>query len=214
MGLFKRQALGILDRIYQFTGAVKSTSVLDLQAPVQLVHDTSREAELAGYGLERGWAVIPVDITHPGAGSETGLIDLYGTLVAFGAFEPQFREDEVDLWIFRIGASLSGTAYGELNLGFAPFNLSPDTTGAHTLFPLWRAQVVEIFNNYSDAAQRALIVDPADTIVNHDVSLFPLYMPHSESRITYRGTSTGAITVYLRFLVYVCPRGGTPPGMR
>jgi len=212
MAEFRARVLGVLDRIYKFTAAKAYTNKMDLSSPIQLVHDVSREAEVSGLGNEIGHVVIPVDITHAGSGSETGLIDLYGTLR--GGWYEDLNEEQIQIWLLRIGASLSGTAYTELNIGFAPDNLPITTTSGHTLFPLWRAQAVEIFTNYGGAAQRALVVDPTDTLIAPDSGNLPLLIPHQECRLTYRGTSTGAINVYLRFYCWVGPRGTTPPGMQ
>ena len=102
MSIFRQRVLGMLDRIYGFVGPVSSTNNLDLSAPVQLVHDVSRQAALGTHkGFEGGYVSVPLELVVAGAGYDHLQIELYPYLVTNLS---GFDADRHRVWALRVDA--------------------------------------------------------------------------------------------------------------
>ena len=221
MGQFQRSCLQVLDRIYRFTGAVKSSSVLDLQAPIQLVHDTSREAELEGYGIDRGLSVMATwGVNHAGASTERYVIDPYFAVAATYPIDPNIdlKPDEFDLWLlsFAVVSSAATQPATRFDFGYVINGDLPPYSSQSVPAVFFHghagASDVTYISNYAGTGNVYVLGEDL-TVVQPPKASLPFRFPH-RGRVGIVSVSTGACDVFVNCLLWVGPRGCTPPGMR
>lgn len=110
------RALAALSGIYKFPGTRSAPHAIELDVPVQLVHDVSREAELAA-GF---WAQASVILTTAGAGADTFASTLRDDFLGTTENQQLLRElglttGEVDVWLYGWHALLAAADSGDFS---------------------------------------------------------------------------------------------------
>lgn len=197
MAKFRARVLEALDNIYDVIGGLAGISRLDLSAPVQIVHDVSREA---GYGSGRspedGWQAVTVTNTHPGADTQQTQLDPYDELGLNTA------RDRV--WV--MGARCLASS-NPANISYARVACRyPTTVG---LFPT--LVILSMMRGDSfDAASQLLPEIGGVPVV--EPNQFPFYIP-PVGRVECLSISSAAGAVQADWLLWVGARGALPPGL-
>jgi hypothetical protein len=216
MADFRGRVLEILDRIYHFTGTVASTSRLDLNAPIQLVHDVSREAELgSAYGRHEGFAIVGAQVTHVGASTAYTAVDPYATVIAWGGFDPgaQPTREDIGLWLMDVSVAVLNGALTSLATSLDYPEMLPQT-GTDNVFPLNYETFDTIpFCNYAGVGDRIVMLPSLAGTVGTNYPNFPRYLPYG-TRIAFRTVTSGAEVIETRSLVWMGQKGTSPPGAR
>lgn len=101
---FNAKPLGILDRLYRFVGGLTGVNKVALRSPIQLVHDVSREAEIA-----RGFYFMQsAEITVVSAPATIGRSSLNLDTEIFGNVGPETRLAELGIPKIEAAAWLLG----------------------------------------------------------------------------------------------------------
>lgn len=111
---FTNRVLSVIDRIYSIVGPISRVDAIDVSPPV-LVHDVSREAELAG-GV---YGTAGVNFVTAGAGadtyaSKTRAAFLAESQVAVPLAERGLDPSEVDVWVMGCHVLLEEADVGNL----------------------------------------------------------------------------------------------------
>jgi len=213
MADFRARVLGVLDRIYKFTSSKTYTSKLDLNSPIQLVHDVSREAELGGdLGRFGGWVLMGSTYAHVGASTENAVFEPYANMVIAGNLTPYpITEDEIDIWLFDLAVRFDAENLTQCTAAIAYPAMEPRAVTAE--FPLfYTTQDNFFFTDYAGSADVRLGVD-SNTQRVYAQTNYPRYIPHG-ARISLRSISTGAMGIDWFFFGWVGKAGTQPPGRR
>jgi len=215
MAEFRNRVLSILDRIYSFTAAKTYTDKLDLNSPMQLVHDVSREAELgSSWGRFGGYAIANGATTHAGAGTEYWVLDAYYPFWNGGVLDPIVNpgENEMDVWV--LGIQLQTTAApNEVTVGWMTQSIPPAAAGGLNTFVWFRATSTTTYATNWGGTGNVLILCNEGTDQEPAHNPFPFRMPHG-SRFWMRTNTGAAATITLSILAWVGRPGTAPPGMR
>lgn len=217
MATFQAQALKVLDSLYRFvTVGNRSPALFDLEAPIQPVHDMSREAELqSGHGYNLGYYICMASQTHAGAGILYDVVNLYDPVNASGGYTAVDPATEW-LWFIRawgnVGAAANLTQCGVyINAGTGGGNaslLGPyDGTAANPRQLLWIGEN----GSYPLAAG-----EPAGVIDAADRGFFPRIpqpITYAQGVMGMFSQCSGADTVTLAALIWRGPKGVLPPGV-
>jgi len=217
MSGFRNRCLGVLDNVYGFLSARKSADSVQLQQPIQLVHDVSREAEVgSAFGLHRGLAIVELTVTHGGATTELARLDIHNEILnSSSGPDPidlqiqAFRD--FDVWLIDYTAANSAavvtTAYVALNYPA----INPEAAVTYTVYPLALLDSdAHGWSNYTATGlQRVLVM--ANQLVYPRIPR-PIYIPPG-TYFTSRSTTTGAASIEYRLLVWVGRQGTMPPGV-
>lgn len=208
MARFKGRPLAALDRIYRFIGSPSRAGSVAVGQPVQVVHDVSRESEVAsGKGFYDGFMVL--EAAHGiGGGGGIGRTSIAPyTLVQAILLE---AVEDFRIWIVQAWAEPeTATAF---TLWDAAAELAADFQGGATselpiLVPLTVHVTVANFPNNAGTGNRALSI-PANDATSWTAP-FPFLLPPG-SLIRSQAQSTGD-DILGRFLVWVGPTGTRPP---
>jgi len=218
MGQFRNKPLGVLDRIYGFLSGKTQVSNAQLETPLTLVHDVSREAELGGgIGQNGGFLMGQVYVAVPGLNVYRGTADPYGGLSNPTFLGPHNSADYDIWWMGHAGMWVPSAGSGDIvgaGLAFAFIvNSMPFIETNPTYVPIFRA-----------ATDQATVTDIAGTgsiyasmpDTDRRLPTVPLYLPPG-TLVTYH-LSTGAAIAspgsVFWWLLWAGKKGTTPPGMR
>ena len=207
MALIKNRPLGVLDRLYNLVGKQTPTQV-EVDTPVQLVHDLSREAELSGLGRQLGYASqVMIANTHGAANTQYGVIDVYDQVLS--GFDPNIGADHASLisvwliwWSVYYTANFTRAAVA-LSI---PANSLPPAT-AETIYPLGYGSTGATYGTAASGNDNIMLGD------NRLWCRYPFFIPQGAD-MTLRSESSGAATIGLRGLFWIGVRGATCPGCR
>jgi len=218
MAEFRNRVLAILDRIYGFTAAKSYTDKLDLNSPIQLTHDTSREAEVgSAYGLHGGFSINTVcAANHVGASTIRNTIDAYTKILSPGSgggIDPVLNPvgTEVDAWIIAQQMYVSATNASKIT---AAINVNGDILPETTLttWPLFYGTTSQFYaSNWAGTGDVLEEVNLIGATYGKNYT-FPFRVPH-DSRFALRSESTGAMNTEWRLLLWIGRKGTAPPGM-
>jgi len=203
---FKNRALGALQRIYGFLGGVVTTSRADLEGQIQLVHDVSREAEVAaGVGgriITPGWWWLRDVHVHAGADTVLSSLNPYNAINTEQANLPEF-----DLWLYDVG--VWSVIDGRVSSANAVLWRLTPYPGGTVRVPqlLFVAAAAVSVANVTAAGTDSMGLPTAGV-----APAMPLLIPEN-SIINSVSVSSGADDFYMCYLVYAAPRGVLPPGM-
>lgn len=219
MTTFRRKGLGILERLYRFTSAVKAPSTVELESGIQLVHDVSREVELASYTRNEGYFVYSQTVTHAGGGALYQSRDMYFQATSrsdYGVGEDT-EKDDISLWLIDYSAwsddASDNTNYAvslnyDANSGGIPLHV------AEIIVPIfaWDAATgaTRDFPNFAfnDTEQQLLNELSASQLPSLPYPVF------NGVRLNTYSFAGAAVEVRIHTLWWVGRRGTTPPGMR
>lgn len=198
MARFLSQPLKVLDRIYNFVGGETQRSAFDIGAQVQPVHDVSREAE-RGAGT---FFQISQTQTHVGADTQQNQTGLADNLPS------GFDLDEDEAWLIDAFATSDTANIANCVLGF--------TRG--TVVDL--ALAGRYFQTHKwDTAPYTLSAGYVPLVYSVGVAQMvrlPMWLgPQGTGGVlmNVRSTSTGALSVDVTAVMWIGPRGSTPPGL-
>jgi hypothetical protein len=212
---FRNKCLEVLDRVYDFVGGLRTVSQADLNLPIQLVHDVSREAELGSpYGRNQGYGSYNWGNNHAGAGTLNSVYEPYVSILNSLALDPVYvpPAGDVDLWLIGYGAYITANTLGSLvcNLMFSAF---PPETGFVNIPFLW-AQDVVTTTDWPGTGTSLGIAELNDGSKNMVRNLrLPMLLPYG-CRLGIRSNTTGAANVFLSTVIWIGRKGTTPPGAR
>jgi len=223
MADFRARALGVLDRIYKFTAAKSFTTQLDLNAPIQLVHDVSRESELgSGEGIDRGYAVMASwGVNHAGASTQRYVIDPYFSIINGATpLDPNITitAEQIDAWLisFAVVTSAAPQPATRFDFGYVlngdlpPY--SSESSPVVFFHGLAGAANVTYLPNYAGTGSVYVLGEDL-TVVQPPKATLPFRFPH-KGRVGIVSVSTGACDVFVHALLWIGAKGTAPPGMR
>lgn len=199
--------LGVLDRLFSFDSQIKVPERVSVEAPVSVVHDISRQAELgAPLNIHQGFSVYNIELVFAGAGSD-GDFRLLDSVIE--GLYPNVGRQNMDVYIMDVlmmastsnfsaaGAALrypsnfpgqtSVPAASKLLLSVPANTLMPDETGA----------------NYTYTGYQ--------TCRNID-GRYPQWVP-SGCWYSVRATGTGVCVIDFWLLLWAGWKGTRPPGV-
>lgn len=220
MAQFKHRVLGVLDRIYGFVSDKTYTSTLNLDVPISLVHDVSRQAELgSGLGNEGGYFWMQYNQAVAGASSYRYRDDIYASVSSLPAWgypvEEQYR-----IWYAGISlAETSSDGIGDvtsLGMGYElPIN-SMDFINTYRVFlpTLYTGNLQARLTDQTALSDRYISVPGAAT-GNIPWNNRPIQLPRG-TLWGYSLLTGAAISGGVNFHVYywIGKKGTTPPGLR
>lgn len=219
MADFRARILGVLDGIYRFTAAKTYTDKLDLNAPIQLVHDVSREAELgSGKGLWGGYATLVYwGVNHPGAGQLRYVIDPYVTLLQSATpLDPvqTFLADQLDMWLisFQVHTDTVNEPATRFTFTYVFDDVNPTTGEAYPVAFFEGSGGTTIVTDFPGTGSEYLLRPETNSDHLQCVKL-PFLFPHT-GRVAISSQAGAACNVFVHALVWVGSRGTAPPGMR
>lgn len=223
MGKFKRRPLGVVDRIYGFTGASSQVAQVALEVPITMVHDVSREAEYgSGIGQNNGFFWWQNDLTHAGAGVLRTFQDPMNAAI-YGGISSDVAEDRRRLNVWFLRHYIEATAVANLTtvsvaLVFpaAAYPYSPN----EAVIPLGlyrggNVSYVQSIANSTATGDRTMMIRRTVTgedWTSNDLERPPLFVPDG-GVITMRSDATGVGVVRLFSLWWVGAKGALPPGL-
>lgn len=197
------RALTILGRLYRPEGGQAAITNVDMDTPLQFVHDVSREAELSSvltgnlYGSL--WALAE-SRTHAGAGSLQGTeLDPYASLQQDWGIQPI-----TDWWIWLMGVQTYATAAGVFDQGTVSISYTNDYPGINGSNYLLVA-------NHTDAIQSNTAV-----FLGYATNPVPCQLPvliPAGGGINYRSTALAAGDMAAVYFLWAGLVGVYPPGM-
>lgn len=213
MATFKNRCLAVLDRVYAFVSDRTYTTELNLDVPIALVHDTSREAELgSAWGRNTGYGKFSFAHSTAAANTTESQIDIYQ--YAVGGLDPtlDYREDDTDVWI--LGIDVISSNPGNVTLFSVTVNADGQylpivVESARALFKTIATTYFGISNYSATGTMYYHVNDPAEP---PDIQL-PMHVVRGE-RLCSLLQSGGAVNMNGWVYYWVGRKGTTPPGMR
>lgn len=210
--LIRTRALELLAQLYRFGEGKASPEQYDLSAPVQSVHDLSREIELAsGYGrpVAPGMAVLQREHNHAMAGTLRDGFEPHSTVMALTNIGlSNLQPLSVSVWLLAVSAF--STVDGNVS-DFAACYFPPSTIPS--MFSNQRAgRPLIVGTTMSVCSDAAGTADAECSVPSEAIRFSPFELPIG-SGITSRSTVGAAGLVDFNFLVWIGPRGARPPGI-
>lgn len=229
---FRGSVLGVLERIYQFVGGKGPKSELELDLPLQLVHDVSRQSELgAAYGPQAGYYLDENQHAHAAAVQQSDFYDPYlrlqnGSilfpfntqtsqnfdiwLIALQTWTPYADRATVVDWSVALAFDASTISTGVMPVSTYPvaftiaYNES-DAAGAND----YETASFDGTRNYAAPLRPDPEGPPMPTFLHR-----PIFIPHG-ARLTFVShmTATNEVINFI-MMFWAGPRGITPPGVR
>jgi len=200
------RVLKALDNIYRFDSDVVAPDEVDLSGPIQLVHDVSRETELASApGLGNGYFNISIGTIH---GVAASTIFASQDITAAAAFWATLgaSPDTHDIWILEITARAQSTLAVTEAL-VAAFNAIVGGAFTDHQRLIWTSSGVST-GVMSSGGSNALIPNPLN--VRFPVKL----VPGATGSIAVQTTASGAVqSITHQLMMWVGLKGTQPPGL-
>lgn len=201
------RVLELLGRLYDFPGSKSSPSTVDLISPVTVVHDVSRQAELA---LGKDWLVTARQ-THVAAGILEDVMDVYGG----GAGTPMNGYGvDADEWVWLMDCWAAITAGASVNFALAAISVSGYAAvdvGLHDGTP--NAHPDKFIKFYDDSVGSSILIDGSASV---DLTKTPTLIFPRTGAITFLSAETGDVGITVDFTahIWVGQKGIYPPGLR
>lgn len=202
MARFIKKPLGALERIYQFVGGLRSTSSVDLEAPVTLVHDVSRGAEIeSGAGIQDGYFGMLESHAHVGAGNLHSVVTR-GEAVAL---QTDFGDSDSAVWLMAFTATNNDST--DANWAQASVRDTRPTPVVDwllsylsvTLQPVEAAGVMPMVTSYPER--------------NNTIQMPFELAPGHQLMFSSNSDNTGTVTYQFSLLFWIGPKGTLPPGV-
>lgn len=214
MAKFGRRVLGFLEGTYRFVGGQRSSSSVDIGAPVTVVHDVSRGSE-QGTVLYFSHGVTVVTGGTGGAGDST--VDVAEILDAIGASLQEFQlSDPLEVWLCGFRVHITSVSAADLQRVTAA-HIYPNrdrlvATGGAARSTIGRGDDATANDATTTGGVLPLqFVDGAGAERpfgwNADI-VYPV--PLGEVQVRCLDDATGAITVQYRVNVALAPPGIVP----
>ncbi len=208
MGIIRRGVLQVVDRLYDLAGGPVPT-IVDVDSPVVMVHDVSREAELNVYpgSPETGGGYMQDSslFSNVSGGASTIFVqvDIYDSFDA--SLTNGFRTRDHRLWLVFASGAVNTT--NAANWSNATSSLVMDG-GRHIPIGHWIAD----FPSTISGAERPMGWDTR-TSVRPAYGVAPIFIPLG-TIWAGQSTSTNDSISTLRMRYWAGPIGTTPPGMQ
>lgn len=212
MSEFRNRVLSGLDRIYGFLSAKHSTNRLELNQPVQLVHDVSREAELQSnqFPEQSGWFYAIIECACAGASTYRESTTPYGLLDVTA----DFVEDYL-IWLYQVSAYVPYNDASDVSSVAVSVGTPPSRNWLYhgNTYPVY----IPVFYNDGTYHQLGPTGLRKDGLINI-LSLSPLpvplpYLTTIDAVITTTA-ALGAPGLVVSLMFWVGKKGQTPPGLR
>lgn len=206
---FTGRVLGILDRIFHFGGGSSLPSKVELDLPIQVVHDVSRQSELgAGIGKDDGYFIHQSNVLHVGPTTERYQTDPWETVAAITTIHPM----ALSLWLIypMIFTQTGVLTRADVAMRY-PLNFTgmPPAINDHPFRVIEATTTVVPVNNFNDTGDRNIYMS-ADGFSVRGLSQ-PVYFPRG-AIVTVVETANNIIGI-VDLLMWLGPRGARPPGM-
>jgi hypothetical protein len=201
--------LKVLDSIYRFGGPGSQVSKFSTGAPIQPVHDVSRNAAHgSAFGSNFGFAAYSQTNTHAAATTERTISDPYARILSGFTLDSteQPKPDEIDLWLFYTPNEYSGSLTNcSLGLIFPTGIVWPRNTEFG--IPLGYGSAARAMGNGTATGDINYMILAYDVPV-----MWPIYIPHG-AVFSLKSVSGGVASLSFQPYFWVGRRGVTPPGM-
>lgn len=214
MSRFRTSALRVLERLYGFV-AGQPLGEVELDLPIQLVHNVSREIEVSsGYGItpSGGYWLIGPTHTHAAADSQRSVTNPYTVVRANAAINATLPPSNLDIDIWYMGWSgmfETGGLITAANSGI----WFPPIPGQTAAFPMlvWAAAGAYAMTDLAGTGN-AQVNSAAAAGYRPNGPLLPTPLPVG-SLLGHLSTSSAATTVVIADLCWLGPKGCLPPGV-
>lgn len=218
MGQIRSDILNVLRRIYRVPGQLQAPDQIDYAHAITMVHDVSREAELAsfdghfGHGSSRAemFFTIVVDHGHVGATNVTSAIGVYSNQSptwALSSWIPPNPAEET-VWLIRAGvtSTLGAVASAALANDTQPKSAAGSGVTPQIVAGLWTAD--------TSAAMASGLFPLVPTLPDWSLPIPVTNKLLNNTPLDFRSTSTGNDTVDFNVQCIRLPNGIFPPGWR
>lgn len=210
MSEFRNRVLTALDNVYGFLTEKRSVSSLQLEQPIQLVHDVSREAELGGgVGEQGGFFIIQENFAFAGAAVDRNAYDVHALI------EAEFGVRDRSAYLLDFSGEIGGNTAQFTFLSAAhypPVASYPGNDYSSPQLVAYHESVVLVCDTTGAGSDTVTFPDPANIVAGY--SRFPVYLAPGAILTVYvsAGGAGGATNVRTTFLLWVGPKGVYPPG--
>jgi len=211
------RALAALAGIYRFPGTHSAPNSVELSLPVQIVHDVSREAELAtGFFANAAVTLGPTDgLGTVARASTTRLAFLQDTIPAQLLAEHGYSPADVDVWVYGYWAIIAAADSGDFGHARVGVTIGTPIGGGNSRV----LASYTIVDGQAIVAGGTLMLVQGSGTVNQPGQpwgdfVFPFLLPDDpESAFLMEGADDagGAMTVGCFFRCWVGPKGSPPP---
>ena len=220
MARFLNRPLGALDRIFKFEGAQKTSSLMDLENPIQMVLDVSRFAQ-EGIGPYQGIVRYDGLHTHGAANQQVSVVNIVADLLNplgyvpdAGASGPGQHGADTDFAVYLMAVAIRAGATGILSWASVA-RQSPQTPP----YPVLGTPAVqaEALVQYKTADTQPGYTGIGNTYpLMPSNSYFPLRFPpirlFPSDVVSVQSTTTASGTITYGLTFWVGRAGTGPPG--
>lgn len=200
---FLARPLQVLDRLYRFLEG-QSPQLVELDLPVQVVHDVSRQAELGAPVM--GFFIAGQDCVHVGAGVVEEIFNPYDEV-------SYLFPNVTDLWVWLVSSFGSSTTSAidagsgvTMTIGYVPYGEA--IVRRDVLVDVWTTAYGIHDQNVAPATHAYGLVRNSNVLTTKlPLPIFP------GSTVRCRSVATGALTTRIQGLFWAGPMGVLPPGM-
>lgn len=214
MGDFRNRPLGVLDRIYGFLSGKTQASIVNLESPVTVVHDISRQAELgAAFGMNNGRGVQNLTQTHAGAGTMRQQQNAYAWLT--GGLDPTIDPlvTDTQVWILGVDVMVEDeTKLSTLSVALGQNNILEPTI-LETYRPIFYGVGSQYFKiSNTSATSDVKMLAQAYNVMPPGWQRNPWPVERGELLLVH-SVATAAVTAVIYVDFWVGRKGTNPPGM-
>jgi len=216
MARFLYKPLGVLDRLYNLVGK-QAPNQVDVESPIALVHDVSRDAGLSsGFGNQGGYFWLQ-DNTHVHVGNDR----LFSVMTPWGYIAAGFmtegrKPNMEDVWMWHISSFISTTDPTKVTEASIAVVLQAGQTGRTNDIYKPLQDVTTGWGDYGNEAHddRVYLGLSEDQTASMRVDERPFYLPKDSTYTFHSKTSDGPCSFQFDIQGWVGPKGVPPPGMR
>lgn len=205
--LIRTVSLAVINRLYRFGDSQQNPERVDLSAPIQIVHDASRHAEV-GSGLSAAGAggvwLIGSNHAHPGADTQYS-VDNPRTVIAAGIAAGVIPQNSTEFAVWLLDVTAFGTS-GVITSASSQV-LFPILPGQTSTTPLPVFQSGTVFKVNGGASS------DLDAVMNLGGAGLnaPMLIPDGAT-FAKRSVSAGAGNIRIVHRCWVGAAGALPPG--